>query len=96
MDGLKVLRVDGGNIPKTAVFRFRKEGDYILRFGGGKKSLKKFFNEEKTPVFERAYLPLIAEQSSGEVYAVCGLEISEKVKVTEKTKKVLYIILKKK
>ena len=96
MNGLKVLRLDGDNIPKTAVFRFRKEGDYILRFGGGKKSLKKFFNEEKTPVTERAYLPLIAEQSSGEVYAVCGLEISEKVKVTEKTKKVLYITLKKK
>lgn len=96
MDGWKGLCLDVEAIPQTAVFRFRKEGDYILRFGGGKKSLKKFFNEEKTPVSERGYLPLIAERDGGEVYAVCGVEISEKVKVTKKTKKVLYITLKKK
>ena len=38
----------------------------------------------------REYLPLIAEPS-GEVYAVCGVEISEKIKVDEKTNNLLYI-----
>ena len=95
MDGWRVLQVDGEKIPATAVYRFREEGDFIQRFGGGKKTLKKFFNEEKTPVAEREYLPLIAEEC-GEVYVVCGVEISDKVKVTADTKKPLYISIRKK
>ena len=51
----RVLQVDGEKIPKTAWYRYRQEGDFIQRFGGGKKTLKKFFNEEKTPVSEREY-----------------------------------------
>ncbi len=93
--GWRVLRVDGDKIPPSSVFRFRQEGDFISRFGGGTKTLKKFFNEEKTPVVERAYLPLIAEPN-GEVYAVCGVEISEKVKVDDNTKEILYIAVKRK
>lgn len=87
-----VLRVDRDAIPKNAVFRFRKEGDVIKSFGGS-KSLKKFFNEKKIPVKERAFLPLIAEKDGSEVFAVCGVEISERVKITEETQSVLYIIL---
>ncbi len=85
-----VLRADLDKIPLTARFRFRKEGDYIYRFGGGKKSLKKFFNEEKVPVEEREGLPLIAEEG-GEVYAVCGVEISTKIAVDGDTKRRIYI-----
>lgn len=92
----RVLRVDGDKIPQTAVYRFRREGDFIWRFGGGKKTLKKFFNEEKTPVAEREYLPLIADRESGEVYVVCGVEISEKVKVTSETATTIYISIQKK
>ena len=85
------LRLDIDKLPQDAVFRFRKEGDYIQRFGSGKKSLKKFFNEEKIPVDEREHMPLIAEKDGSEVYAVCGVEISERVKVTETTKETLYL-----
>ena len=67
----------------------------IVRFGGGTKTLKKFFNEEKTPVEEREYLPLIAEPN-GEVYAVCGVEISEKIKVDERTENPIYIQIRQK
>lgn len=91
----RVLRVDLDKIPKTAVFRFRKEGDEIVRFGGGTKTLKKFFNEEKIPVEEREYLPLIAEEN-GEVYVVCGVEISEKIRVDETTKNQGHIQIRKK
>ena len=94
-NGWRVLQVDAEKIPPTAIYRYRQEGDFIYRFGGGRKSLKKFFNEEKTPVGERAYLPLIAEEN-GEVYVVCGVEISEKVKVTANTKSPLYITIRKK
>lgn len=94
-NGWRVLQVDGDKIPAAATYRFRQDGDFIQRFGGGTKTLKKFFNEEKTPVAERAYLPLIAT-ADGEVYVVCGVEISEKVKVTADTKTPLYISIQKK
>lgn len=90
------LRIDADKLPKTAVFRFRREGDSIVRFGGGRKSLKKFFNEKKIPVSERAHIPLIAEPNGGEVYVACGVEISERVRVDETTKRTLYIMRKKK
>ena len=89
----KVLRADLDKLDGAA-FRFREDGDEIKRFGGGTKSLKKFFNEEKIPVEEREYIPLIAKGS--EVLAVCGVGIAESVKVTEKTVKTAYIYLRKK
>ncbi|MBQ7913319.1 MAG: tRNA lysidine(34) synthetase TilS [Clostridia bacterium] len=88
----QVLRADGDKLD-GAQFRFRQDGDEIKRFGGGTKSLKKFFNEEKVPVEEREYIPLIAK--GNEVLVVCGVEISEKVKVCESTKNTAYIYLKK-
>ena len=91
----KTLRLDVEKLPKSAVFRFRKEGDKIKTFGGDTKTLKKLLNERKIPAKEREYLPLIADKESGEVYAVCGVEISEKIKVDNATKKVLYITLQK-
>ena len=94
-NGYPVLRIDGDRLPKDAVFRFRREGDEISRFGGGRKTLKKVFNEKKFPVEERQYVPLIAD-ADGEVYVICGVEISEKVKITENTKNPLYITLQKK
>ncbi len=92
----KILRVDGDKIPTTAYFRFRKEGDTLVKFGGGRKSLKKYFNEEKIPVEIRGCLPLIAEKEGGEVYAVCGYEIADSVKVTAETRNTLYVALYKK
>ena len=94
-NGWRVLRFDKDKLPKDAVFRFRKDGDEIEKFGGGTKSLKKFFNERKISVKERSYLPLIASSETGEVYAVCGVEIADKIKTTEDTKSVLYIVLQK-
>ncbi len=88
----KVLKIDEEKLPIDVLFRFRKEGDFIYRFGGGKKSLKKFFNEKKLPVEARGHLPLIADEK-GEVFVACGVEISEKVKVDERTKTVAYITI---
>ncbi len=91
----KTLRFDKEKLPENAVFRFRKEGDKIKAFSGDTKTLKKLFNERKVPVRERGYLPLIAEKDEATVYAVCGVEISEKIKVDEGTKEVLYISIRK-
>ncbi|MBE7079302.1 MAG: tRNA lysidine(34) synthetase TilS [Clostridiales bacterium] len=90
----RTLYIDKGKLTGEERFRFREEGDMIARFGGGEKTLKKFFNEEKIPVAQRSYLPVVARGK--EVLAVCGVEISEKVKTDENTTKVLYLALRKK
>jgi tRNA(Ile)-lysidine synthase len=89
----QVLRADGDKL-RGAEFRFRQDGDSIKRFGGGTKTLKKFFNEEKIPAEEREFIPLIAKEN--EVLVVCGVEISNGVQVTENTKNTAYIYLRKK
>ena len=93
---LNVIGLTIEKLPKNAVFRFRSEGDEIHLFGGGTKTLKKLFNEKKIPVKEREYLPLIASGDSHDVYVVCGVEISEEIKVTNATQQILYIKLQKK
>ena len=87
----KVLRADSEKLD-GATFRFREDGDEIKRFGGGTKSLKKFFNEEKIPAEERAFIPLIAKDK--QVLAVCGVEIAEDVKITENTEKTVYLAVR--
>ena len=87
----KTLRIDEEKIPANAVFRFRGEGDRMRVFGGGTKSLKKLFNERKIDVLDRAHLPVLAVES--EVLAVCGVEISDSVKVEENTKKTVFLQL---
>lgn len=94
-EGWKILRFDRAKLPKNAVFRFRREGDKIKAFGGNTKTLKKLFNEREVPVQERGCLPLIADWKTGEVYAVCGVEISSQIKVDESTQQVLYIAIQK-
>lgn len=89
----KVLRMDEAKLPEGACFRFREVGDEIRSFGGT-KSLKKFLNEKKIPVEEREYLPLLAK--GNEVYAVCGVEISERIKTDASTGRETYIYLRKK
>jgi tRNA(Ile)-lysidine synthase len=95
-DNWRILRFDEDKLPKEAVFRFRRDGDVIKRFGGGQKTLKKFFNEEKIAVEEREWLPMLAQENGNEVFALCGVEISEKIKVDDGTKKVLYMAIQKK
>lgn len=93
--GWKTLRFDIDKLPKDAVFRFRKDGDTMQTFGGG-KSLKKFLNEREIPPKERAFLPLIAHPTGSQVYVICGVEIAKSLCVDEYTKRVAYVTLIKK
>jgi tRNA(Ile)-lysidine synthase len=89
-DGKKVLKFDIAAIPEEAVIRFMKSGDKFTKFGGGTKKLGDFFTDRKVPLRKRKNIPLIAVGS--EVLVVCGVEISEKIKVTDKTEKVCYAV----
>lgn len=95
-DTWKTLRFDKEKVPADAVFRFRREGDTIEKFGGETKTLKKLFNEKKIPPKERGAIPLIADSKTDKVYCVCGVEIADFLKGTESTKEILYVVLTKK
>lgn len=82
------LHFDMDAIPKTAVFRTRRTGDYFIKFGGGKKSLKEYLIDKKIPQRERDNLILIADKSN--VLAIVGVEISGKIRA-KKGSKVYYI-----
>lgn len=86
----KILTFDGGAIPEGAVIRFKREGDRFKKFGGGTKSLGDYFTDRKIPLWVRGSIPLIAKDK--EVLAVCGVEISDKIKITNNTKNTAYIM----
>ncbi len=94
-NGWKTLRADRDKIPASAVVRSAREGDEFRKFGGGNKPLKKYFIDRKIPQKERKKIPLIAEENTSRVYAVCGVEISDEIKVDERTENVVYIQMKK-
>ncbi len=74
-----VLYLDYRLVPKTAVWRFREDGDVFTKFGGGTKKLKSYLIDKKIPLRLRNSIPVLAD--GNEVYAIAGVEISDKVKV---------------
>lgn len=85
----KTLRFDLSEIPETAVIRFMKKGDKFNKFGGGTKSLGDYFTDKKIPLRMRGAIPLIADGSK--ILIVCGVEISDGVKITDGTRDVCRI-----
>ena len=75
------LMFDYDKLPKDSVLRLKRQGDVFTKFGGGSKSLKKYLIDKKVPQRFRNGLILIA--CGNEVYVICGVEISDKVKVTD-------------
>ena len=86
------LQFDGSQIPQGAVFRGRETGDTFRKFGGGEKPLKKFLIDKKIPSALRD-MPVLA--IGKEILCVCGVEIAERMKVTNETKKIRYVSVKR-
>ncbi|MDE7305872.1 MAG: tRNA lysidine(34) synthetase TilS [Clostridia bacterium] len=86
----KILKFDGDKLTDGAVIRFAREGDRFTKFGGGTKSLGDYFTDRKIPVRLRKQIPLIAD--GNEILAVCGVEISDKIKITPQTRHTTYIV----
>lgn len=81
--GTGALTIDKDKLPQDCVLRTRKEGDVFEKFGGGTKKLNDYLTDRKVPLRKRDSLPVLAK--GNEIYAVCGIEISEKVKISEET-----------
>ena len=86
------LKIDVNKLPVDAVFRFKRQGDVFAKFGGGSNPLKKYLIDRKIPQRQRQNLLLVA--SGNEVFVILGVEISEKLKVTDESN-VYYISIKK-
>ncbi len=74
------IYLDYRKVPKSAFWRLRKEGDIFTKFGGGTKKLKSYMIDKKIPQRKRDIIPVLADEN--EIYAIAGVEISEKVKMT--------------
>ncbi len=88
----KALRFDDDKIPASAIIRHRREGDFIVKFGGGTKSLSDYFTDKKIPQSVRDLIPLIAD--GNKIYIVCGVDISNDVRIDDNTQKQSYVISK--
>ena len=69
--------------------RTRQAGDYFVLPGGGRKTIKSYFIDEKIPAMLRDGVFLLAEGSH--VLWVIGRRISEAYKVTDRTKRILQV-----
>lgn len=87
---IKALKFDLDAIPQGAAVRFMKAGDRFEKFGGGTKNLGDYFTDKKIPVRVRGKIPVVAVGC--DIYCVCGVEISEKIKVGGNTKNVSYLL----
>jgi tRNA(Ile)-lysidine synthase len=76
------------------VVRSRKEGNFFYPFGFGKrKKLQDFFVDEKVPRDERDRIPLVL--SGEDIIWIAGYRQDDRFKVTDETKKILKLEVKK-
>lgn len=87
-DRQKILYADGEKL-SGGVIRFKRTGDAFEKFGGGRKSLKKYLTDKKISAIERQKIPLICKEN--EVLAIFGTEISDGVKCTQSTRETAYL-----
>ncbi len=81
---------DYDKIKGTTRLRTRQEQDYlVIDARGSRKTLKKYFVDEKIPARWRDHVLLLADDTH--ILWVIGHRISEDVKVTEHTKRILEI-----
>jgi len=68
--------------------RGRRPGDRFAPLGlGGEKKLKNFYIDERVPFYDRDRVPLLCDRQK--IIWVVGLRLSDAVRVTSETKKVL-------
>ena len=87
---LNTALMDYGSLQFPLRMRNFRPGDRFYPLGAkGTQKLKNFFIDHKIPKFERPKVPLLV---SGEMIAwIVGYRIDERVKITEKTRKVLAV-----
>lgn len=86
------LFADIDAFPEGCVIRTRRVGDRFTPFKGREKQLKEYLTDKKIPARVSWNLPLIAK--GNEVFAIFGVEISDRVKVTKETQRCVRLNMK--
>ncbi|MEN6320599.1 MAG: tRNA lysidine(34) synthetase TilS [Syntrophaceae bacterium] len=85
-----IAYMDYDTIIGPLIIRSIKPGDRIKPLGmKGTKKIKTYFIDEKIPMIKRKMIPLLLDQDS--VLWIAGLRMSERVKITKKTIKILRV-----
>ena len=83
-----VIYMDYDRLPSLLMIRNRKSGDRIQLLGmEGSKKVKSYLIDKKIPRHRRREVPLLVDRES--VLWVIGMDMSERVKITGKTLKVV-------
>lgn len=86
--------IDADKLVEPLQIRAVKPGDrfYPVNFDGSKK-VSDFFIDEKIPVYERHVFPILTCKTG--IIWICGKRLDDRFKITDKTKNVLKIHLRK-
>jgi tRNA(Ile)-lysidine synthase len=94
IDGRTSVFLDAGGLSFPLKVRSRTDGDFFYPLGfGKKKKLQDFFVDEKVPRDARDRIPVVL--SGNDIIWIAGYRADERYKVTEKTEKILKLIIKK-
>ena len=94
IDGIRNARdavfMDYGRISPPLVIRTVRPGDRMQPLGmKGMKKIKSVMIDGKIPIRHRKEIPLVLDQQA--VLWIAGLRLSERVKITEKTRQILKV-----
>ncbi len=85
-----IAQFDYDKIRDKLIFRSRQEGDRFIPLGSNFfKKLHDFFIDEKIPRQKRDKIPIV--ENNGDIIWIIGLRIDDRYKITNNTKKILYI-----
>jgi tRNA(Ile)-lysidine synthase len=92
IDSRESIVMDAGALSFPLKVRSRADGDFFYPLGfGKKKKLQDFFVDEKVPRDVRGQVPVVV--SGNDIIWIAGYRADERFKVTEKTERVLKLII---
>jgi tRNA(Ile)-lysidine synthase len=90
LNAREAVFMDYDRISLPLVIRTVRPGDRIQLLGmKGMKKIKSILIDEKIPLHHRKKIPLVVDQEA--VLWIAGLRLSERVKITEKTRQILKV-----
>lgn len=88
----RALVCDAETIPSGSCLRYPLPDDVFFKHNGGSCKLSKHLSDRKIPLGERGKTVVLA--CGSEVLAILGLDITQKIQVTEKTKQAVKLSIK--
>lgn len=94
-NALFVAKLDADAVRLPLTIRSWQEGDSFHPLGmKGKKKLSDLFIQRKVNLFAKQEVPILVN-GNGEIMWVVGIQLDDRYKITEKTKKVLKLVVHK-